>query len=324
LSGFDISAYQRLIAASSRRGSRRAGVQRAARVAADDVAHARLEQDLRHRDAGGAEADDEHVQVLDALAGDLDRVEQRGEDDDRRAVLVVVEDGDVELGLQPVLDLEAPRRRDVLEVDAAERGRQALDGLDDLVGVLRVRQIGKASTPANSLKSIALPSMTGIAGLGADVAQARAPAVPSLTTATVLRLIVNWKAFSRSARSPGRRARRRACRPSRGRRGSCSGILLCCSILPPRCTRNVRSVVSSTRAGPASPTARGSAPSAPGRRVDGDVAQRPPLVGVDEVDGADLAAGAPDRGQDRPERAGAVVELDADRERVLSLGRGRP
>jgi hypothetical protein len=68
-----------------------------------------LEQDLRHRDARGAEADDEHVQVLQALAGQLDRVEQRGEDDDRRAVLVVVEDRDVELGLQPVLDLEAAR-----------------------------------------------------------------------------------------------------------------------------------------------------------------------------------------------------------------------
>ena len=43
-------------------------VQRAARVGADDLAHAGREQDLRHRDAGRAEADDQHVQVLQALA----------------------------------------------------------------------------------------------------------------------------------------------------------------------------------------------------------------------------------------------------------------
>jgi hypothetical protein len=54
-------------------------------------------------------------------------------------VLVVVEDGDVELGAQAALDLEAARRRDVLEVDAAEAGRDGLDEGDDLVGVLGVQ-----------------------------------------------------------------------------------------------------------------------------------------------------------------------------------------
>ena len=60
------------------------------------------------------------------------------------------------------------------------------------------RQIGNASTPANSLKSIALPSMTGIAASGPMSPRPRT-AVPSLTTATVLRLIVYWKALSGSA-----------------------------------------------------------------------------------------------------------------------------
>ena len=92
-----VSANQRLI------GAHRAvlvvgpvGRQRALGVAADDVVDAGGEQDLRHRDPGRAEADDQHVEVLDPLAGDLDRVEQRGEHDDRGAVLVVVEDRDVE------------------------------------------------------------------------------------------------------------------------------------------------------------------------------------------------------------------------------------
>ncbi len=48
---------------------------------------------------------------------------ERRRHDDRGAVLVVVEDGDVERLLQATLDLEAARGRDVLEIDAAESGR---------------------------------------------------------------------------------------------------------------------------------------------------------------------------------------------------------
>ena len=53
-------------------------------------------------------------------------------------MLVVVEDGDVQILLQPLFDLEAPRGRDVLQVYAAERGRQVLDGLDYRVRILGV------------------------------------------------------------------------------------------------------------------------------------------------------------------------------------------
>ncbi len=60
------------------------------------------------------------------------------------------------------------------------------------------RQIGKASTPPNSLKSIALPSITGIAASG-PMSPRPSTAEPSETTATVLRLIVYWKAFERSS-----------------------------------------------------------------------------------------------------------------------------
>ena len=45
-------------------GARRAD--RAARVAADDPRHARLHEDPRHRDAGRAQADDQHAQVAAA------------------------------------------------------------------------------------------------------------------------------------------------------------------------------------------------------------------------------------------------------------------
>ncbi len=60
------------------------------------------------------------------------------------------------------------------------------------------RQIGKASMSANSLNSIALPSITGIAASG-PMSPRPSTAEPSETTATVFRLIVKSKAFLRSS-----------------------------------------------------------------------------------------------------------------------------
>ena len=65
-------------------------------------------------------------------------------------------------------------------------------------GSFVLRHSGKASTPPNSLKSIALPSMTGIAARG-PMSPSPSTALPSETTATVLRLIVYWKALSGSS-----------------------------------------------------------------------------------------------------------------------------
>ena len=60
------------------------------------------------------------------------------------------------------------------------------------------RQIGKASIAANSLNSIALPSITGIAASG-PMSPSPSTAEPSETTATVFRLIVKSNAFLRSS-----------------------------------------------------------------------------------------------------------------------------
>ena len=53
-------------------------------------------------------------------------------------MLVIVEDGDIERGLQALLDLKAARSRDVLEVDAAKARGDSLNRFNDLVGVFRV------------------------------------------------------------------------------------------------------------------------------------------------------------------------------------------
>ena len=63
---------------------------------------------------------------------------------------------------------------------------------------LVARHSGNASTPANSLNSSALPSITGIAACG-PMSPRPSTAVPSETTATVLPLIVSVQAFSRSS-----------------------------------------------------------------------------------------------------------------------------
>ena len=67
-----------------------------------------------------------------------------------------------------------------------------------LAGSLVARQIGMASTPPNSLKSIALPSMTGSAASG-PMSPSPSTAVPSVTTATVLCFMVSENARWRSS-----------------------------------------------------------------------------------------------------------------------------
>ncbi len=91
-----------------------------------------------HIDAGKgrcARARDGHLDRIDALAHELQAVEQRGARDDGRAVLVVVEHRDVHALAQLALDVKALGRLDVLEVDAAQRGFERGDDFDELVRV---------------------------------------------------------------------------------------------------------------------------------------------------------------------------------------------
>ena len=55
------------------------------------------------------------------------------------------------------------------------------------------RQTGQASTPANCLNNTALPSITGMAASGPMLPRP-STAEPSVTTATVLRLMVSLRA----------------------------------------------------------------------------------------------------------------------------------
>ena len=109
-------------------------------VAEDDVlrreAH-RLDE-LDAGDAGRTGAVADQLGRLHVAAGDLQRVDQAGGGDDRGAVLVVMEDRDVHQLAQPLLDDEAVRRLDVLEVDAAEGRAEKAHAVDELVDILGV------------------------------------------------------------------------------------------------------------------------------------------------------------------------------------------
>ena len=148
------------------------GVDSAGTAARDDLAGALDEQEPDDRVPGGTDARHHDAHVLDALVDDPQRVRQRGEHHDGRAVLVVVEHGYVEELAQPGLDLEAARRRDVLQVDAAVDGGHGADDLHQGVGVLGVQADRPGIDAAELLEQGRLALHDGQRGGRPDVAQA--------------------------------------------------------------------------------------------------------------------------------------------------------
>ena len=88
-------------------------------------------------------------------------------------MLVIVEDRDIQLFFQCLLDLKALGALDVLQIDAAERGRNGLAGRDDAGRVVSVDADGEGVHPAKFLKEHGLALHDGQTGLGADIAQAQ-------------------------------------------------------------------------------------------------------------------------------------------------------
>ena len=139
---------------------------------ADDVLRALGEEESDDRIARRADARDDDADVLDLLSDELEGVDQRGEDDDRGTVLIVVEDRDVEFGAQPLLDLEAAGRGDVLQVDAAVGRGDRLDDRNDLLRIGRVEDDRPSVDAAELLEEHGLALHDGKSGRGPDVAQA--------------------------------------------------------------------------------------------------------------------------------------------------------
>ncbi len=130
--------------------------------------HQQVEAGQRRR--AGAGGDD--LGRLDRLAGEGERVGDGGRDDDRGAVLVVVEHRDLHALAQQALDLEALRRLDVLEVDAAEGRLERRDDLDQLLRIAAVDLDVEDVDAGELLEEDRLAFHDGLGGERPDVAEA--------------------------------------------------------------------------------------------------------------------------------------------------------
>ena len=113
------------------------------------------------------------MDILHLLAHHAQGVDERSRHDDGGAVLVVMEDGNVQLTLQRFFDLEALRAFDVLQIDAAEGRGDGLAGRDDAGGVVGVDADGEGIHAAEFLEQHGLALHDRQTGFGADVAQAQ-------------------------------------------------------------------------------------------------------------------------------------------------------
>ena len=138
-----------------------------------DVLPPRAERDeqVEAGERGGAGARGHDLDVLDALAGERERILHRGGDDDRGAVLIVVEHRDLHARLQAGLHLEAFRRLDVLEIDAAEGRLQRRHHVDDAVDLLGVDLDVEHVDAGELLEQHRLAFHHRLAGERADVAE---------------------------------------------------------------------------------------------------------------------------------------------------------
>src|SRR5690348_490197 len=161
------------VALQARVEPRPAFVQHAVLVAHEDVLrlHTEPHQHVEAGDPGGARTRRRDFHVTDLLADHDQCIGQRRADDDRGAVLVVVEYRDVHALAQLALDIEAFRRLDVLEVDAAEGRFERRDDLDQLVGVALVDFDVEYVDARELAEQHALAFHDGFSGQRADAAQ---------------------------------------------------------------------------------------------------------------------------------------------------------
>ncbi len=132
---------------------------------------AEIDGQLGAGDAGGAGAVDDDADILELFADELQGVDQSGRGDDGGAVLIVMENRDVEDLLELLLDVEALGPLDVLQVDAAEGRFEQLDGADQLVGILGVEFDVENIDVGKALEQNPFSFHNRFAGHGADVAE---------------------------------------------------------------------------------------------------------------------------------------------------------
>ena len=144
-----------------------------ARVTHHHITNPRADHDVCHRDTGGPGTRDDHPQRDQVLLHHASCVDQGSQRHDRRTVLVVMEHRDVQPLSQLTLDLETPRRRDVLQVDPAKGRRQTHDRLDQLSHRARLQTHRHRINPGKVLEQHRFSLHDRQRRQRADVAQAQ-------------------------------------------------------------------------------------------------------------------------------------------------------
>ena len=163
---------------------------------------------------------EDHADVRNVALCDQQGVEQRRAGDDRRAVLVVVKDRDVERVLEPLFDLETLRSPNVLQVDPTKGGCDQLAGSNDLFGVGTVDLDVEYVDIGKTLEEDALALHDRLTREGPDVAESenRGPVRDDGNQVPLGRVAVDLLRVG--GRSPGRVPPPPGCRPAKDRPGS--------------------------------------------------------------------------------------------------------
>src|SRR5262245_7924471 len=96
-------------------------------ITANDVAYTGIHEDLARGHARSPDTVKDDLELSRVLFNDLQGVKQRRERHNGRAMLIVMKHRDIDLVLQPLLDLEAAWCRNVFQVNPTEDRRNALD-----------------------------------------------------------------------------------------------------------------------------------------------------------------------------------------------------
>ena len=152
-----------------------AGRDYAPAVAHRDLVAARAEREEHPctGDGGRTGAVDDDLRLVDAFPAQVHRVDERCRGDDRRSVLVVVHDRNVQLLDEPPFDLETFGSFYVFEIDPAEGGGDSLDGGDELLRIGRIDLDVEGIDSGEVLEKHAFALHDRFGGQRADVAQSQ-------------------------------------------------------------------------------------------------------------------------------------------------------
>ncbi len=133
--------------------------------------HPQRHQQIHTGDRRRARARDHHPHVGQILLDDAQTVEDRRGADDRRAVLIVMEDRDIHPLAQLLLDVETLRRFNIFRVDTAEGWFEGGDDVNEFVRIQLIDFDIKHIDTGKFLKQDAFALHYRLTGQRADVAE---------------------------------------------------------------------------------------------------------------------------------------------------------